>query len=277
MPRSPRLFALSVLLASCTVPVLGAGELAPEILSGWSAYVAATEDRVEQELASIGSRPGRFLALDFQSSAERVRHEVLSGAVVMDEMRSRRADGGAIDVPSALVHHWRGAVFIPGVTLDEVLASLQSDVPEQEDVLRSAVLERGPDRMRVYLRLQRKKIVTAVYNTEHLVTFRRLDARRASSASRSTRIAEVKDPDTSGERELPPDEDRGFLWRLNAYWRYQEVPGGVIAECESLSLSRRVPFVLRLVAGPIINSTARESMERTLLSLRQHFGALAAR
>jgi hypothetical protein len=63
-------------------------------------------------------------------------------------------------------------------------------------------------------------------------------------------------------------DDRGFLWRLNAYWRYEAVPGGVIAECESVSLSRDVPFGLGLVAGPIIRSTARESMERTLESLR---------
>jgi len=33
-------------------------------------------------------------------------------------------------------------------------------------------------------------------------------------------------------------DDRGFLWRLNAYWRYEQVAGGVIAECESITLSR---------------------------------------
>lgn len=277
MPHPIRLLVLSGVLASCPAPALGADALAPAIVAGWTDYVAATESRIAQEVALADSRPERFLVQDFLPLAEQRRREVLSGAVVLGEMQSRRGNGSALDVPSALVHHWRGAVFIPNVTLEELLARLQSDVPHQEDVLRSAVLERGPNRLRVYLRLQRKKVVTAVYNSEHVVTFRRLDPHRAVSASRSTRIAEVKDPDTSGERELPPDEDRGFLWRLHAYWRYQQVPGGVIAECESLSLSRRVPFVLRLVAGPIINSTARESMERTLLSLRQHFNPLAAR
>ena len=44
---------------------------------------------------------------------------------------------------------------------------------------------------------------------------------------------------------------------------------GVVAECESISLSRDVPFGLGAIAGPIIRSTARESMTRTLESLRE--------
>jgi len=81
----------------------------------------------------------------------------------------------------------------------------------------------------------------------------------------------VSDPDLPGERELPPGDDRGFLWRLNAYWRYEEVAGGVIAECESISLSRDVPSVLRYLVTPLVESTSRESMQRTLATLRSRF------
>ena len=176
-------------------------------------------------------------------------------------------------MPGALVHHWRGAVFIPGVTVRQLLVELQSHAPEQEDVLRSSILERGPDRMRVYMRLQRRKIVTATYNTEHVVTFTRFGATRAASVSTATRIAEVSDPDTPDERELPLGDDRGFLWRLNSYWRYEEVAGGVIAECESISLSREVPSFVRYVVSPLVESTARESMERTLVTLRARWRA----
>jgi hypothetical protein len=88
----------------------------------------------------------------------------------------------------------------------------------------------------------------------------------------ATKIAEVSRPATSAERELAPGEDRGFLWRLNAYWRYEAVPGGVIAECESLTLSRDVPFFLEYLVGPLVESTARESMERTLTALRTRYG-----
>jgi hypothetical protein len=86
----------------------------------------------------------------------------------------------------------------------------------------------------------------------------------------------VSDPDTPDERELPPGEDRGFLWRLNAYWRYEEVAGGVIAECESISLSREVPSFLRYLISPLVESTARESMERTLVTLRARFAPRVA-
>jgi hypothetical protein len=47
--------------------------------------------------------------------------------------------------------------------------------------------------------------------------------------------------------------------------------GGVIAECESLSLSRDVPVLVDYVVGRIIDGTARESMERTLSALRARY------
>lgn len=263
-----------LIVALATVPALGAASLRPEAIAGWKAYVAATEQRIGRELAAPAA--GRFLAQDFLPASAQLRREVLSGSVVMDEMQTTGDAGVGLDVPAAMVHHWRGAVFIPGVTLEAVLARLQTTVPPQEDVLRSAILERSPNRMRVYLRLQRTKIVTVVYNSEHVVTFTRLDQARAASVSTSTRIAEVDNPGTAEERELVPGEDHGYLWRLNSYWRYQETAGGVIAECESVSLSRDIPAVFRFLAGPLIGNVARESMERTLTSLRDYLTITAS-
>ena len=252
--------------------VVSAARLGQETIGGWSTYVSATEDRVRRELES----PRGFLVMDFLEPEEAAagRRQVLDdGVVLMRKMQTSDSQGRRITVPGALVHHWRGAVFIPGVTVRQLLVELQSHAPEQEDVLRSSILERGPDRMRVYMRLQRRKIVTATYNTEHVVTFTRFGATRAASVSTATRIAEVSDPDTPDERELPLGEDRGFLWRLNSYWRYEEVAGGVIAECESISLSRDVPSFVRYVVSPLVESTARESMERTLVTLRARWRA----
>jgi len=245
----------------------GLARLAPESIRAWTTYVAATESRRAAEVA----RPGRFLVLDMQPTAAAERQALTSGAVVIRHMETTDAGGEDLEVPRGMVHHWRGAVLLRGATIDRVLARLKEGPPPQEDVLRSAVLERGADMMRVYLQLRRTKIVTVVYNTEHRVTFARYDASHAASASEATKIAELSQPGTPSERELAPGDDRGFLWRLNAYWRYEAVPGGVIAECESISLSRSVPFVLRYVAGPIIESTARESMEKTLVALQAAF------
>jgi hypothetical protein len=232
------------------------------------AYVSATESRIAHELAS----PQGFLAMDFVSDAAADRRAALSGAIVVQKTETIDAHDRRMVVPSALVHHWRGDVLIPGVTVARVVSELLTGPPpKQEDVLQSRILERGPDRLKVYLKLQRKRLVTVVYNTEHDVTFARYGHMRATSTSIATRIAELADAGAPEERELPAGDDRGFLWRLNAYWRYEDVPGGVIAECESISLSRDVPVLLRYVVNPLVESTARESMIRTLTTLRAHF------
>src|SRR4029079_8781325 len=98
--------------------------------------------------------------------------------------------------------------------------------------------------------------------------YRRIATERASARSVATKIAEIANPGTLQEREMRSAEDNGFLWRLNAYWRYEAVPGGVLVECESVSLSRPVPMLLRAVANPIVDRVARESLNRRLTGLR---------
>jgi hypothetical protein len=128
--------------------------------------------------------------------------------------------------------------------------------PPQEDVLESRVLSRRGDSLHVYLKLARTVLVTVTYDTEHDVTFQRVAPGVMTSRSVSTRIVE------SG------GSDRGFLWRLNSYWRYTQVGRDVLIELESLSLSRDVPRLARPIAVPIANRIARESVARTLASVR---------
>jgi hypothetical protein len=261
-PLVPVLVAAALLAGS---PLPGA-HLQPESISAWTTYATATERRIADELASRDS----FLAMDFAPAAAADRRATLGGEIVVRAVETKDERGQDIEIPSALLHHWRGAILIPGVTVTGLVAALQSGPPatKPEDVLQSAVIARGPDWMKIYLKLQRRKFVTVVYNTEHLVTYTSYGPTRASSRSTATKIAELVDPGTPTERELPPGDDRGFLWRLNAYWRYEEVPGGVIAECESISLSRNIPAVFRFLVMPMVRSAARESMEKTLIALR---------
>ena len=261
-PVFRRPWAAGLALASgISLSSAGTSALTPAAIAGWSAYQAATEQRMMRELAATD----RFLGLDLHATAADSRRALLAGERLIEEMTTVDARGRTLIVPDAMVHHWRGAVFLRGVTLDGLLRRLQSGPPtKQEDVLASRVLDRGPDRMRVFLRLQRRKFVTVVYNTEHEVTFRRHSPTRASTVSTAVKIAEVESPGTPSERELPLGQDRGFLWRLNAYWRYEQVAGGVIAECESLTLSRQVPYGLQTIAAPLIASAARESMQKAL-------------
>src|SRR5204863_7409514 len=93
----------------------------------------------------------------------------------------------------------------------------------------------------------------------------------ATSRSVATTIAEREDAGTRTEHERTPGDDRGFLWRLNSYWRYVQADGGVWVDVESLTLSRDLPAPIRPIAGPIINRVARESMNRTLSSMARWF------
>jgi hypothetical protein len=133
--------------------------------------------------------------------------------------------------------------------------------PAQEDVLESRVLARSGDTLRVHLQIARTALVTVVYDTEHQVTFTRHSPTMVTSRSVSTRIVE------RGRG------DRGFLWRLNSYWRYTQVGSDVRIDMESLSLSRGVPRVARAVARPIIDRIARESIVRTLDSVQRFLEA----
>jgi putative flippase GtrA len=160
--------------------------------------------------------------------------------------------GRTIDVDGATIHEWRGSRLVPGVTVSEVVDALLNAGVRQEDVAESRLLERHGDSMRVYLKLVRHVIVTVTYDSEHDVQYVRRSPAFATSRSVATRIVE-----TSGV-------DRGFLWRLNSYWRYQQVGNDVQVDVLSLSLSREIPWVVRPVAQPIINRIGRESISRTL-------------
>jgi hypothetical protein len=270
-PKWNTLVLTLICVAAC--PALGdtlcAAELKRETLSAWAAYVRATEDRIGRELSS----GGRFLVLDFQApdAAAAEKNELRNGRIPVARMDSLDDKGSPIEVPDGMIHHWRGSVLIPGVDLDYVLTRVENPVSQeirQEDVLQSAVLERGDGYLKLYLKLQRSKIVTVVYNTIHEVRYERRPNDQAWSSSKAVKIAELSHPNSPEENEKPAGKDHGFLWRLNSYWRYRQVDEGVIVECESLSLSRSIPRLLEYFVRPIIDRIARESMERTLASMR---------
>jgi len=245
---------------------LEAAELRPETIKAWARYAAAAEQRIDRELRSNRG----FLAIDYlpQKAAAAERNAVLAGEIPVVKMTA----GEKIDVPDGMIHHWRGSVFIPGVDIGLVMSRIVNPGMEdtrQEDVLESRVLNRGPDSLTLYLKLRRVKFVTVVYNTEHEIHYGWRGGSQALSRSVATRIAELRDPGSSGEREKPIGQDRGFLWRLNSYWRYEQMNGGVFVECESISLSRTVPSLLEYFIRPMIDSAARESMARTLGSMRE--------
>jgi len=243
--------------AVIVLPASAAGQdLRPQTAAGWSAYVAAAEARIARERGQpIPKRPG-----------------VERGEIPIEHVE-KPGPGGNVDVPDAAVHHWRGTVLVPGARLDEVVSRLEREPPDtrQEDVVSSSILEQRPGWLRVAIRVRRSLIMSAVFDTEHEVRFERHGQSRAASWSVATKIVEIADAGTPKERAKAPDEDRDLLWRWNAYWRYEQVEQGVLVECESITLSRTVPFVLRPVASLLVPRVARESMDRTLAVFRDRF------
>jgi hypothetical protein len=270
-------FVVSTLVMVGALSAPARAQVSPprDALAAWTAYVHATEARIARERAGATG----FFARDSATDAASVRRRALAGELLITSWQTpapprRGGAAGEWDIPDGQIHHWVGTVFVPGVTLSALLDRLQGvDVQRrQPDVLAARVLTREPQALSIHLRLRRSQIVTVTYDTEHRVQFMPLGPSRAMSTTTATRIVELREAGTAGERALGPGEDRGFLWRLNAYWRYEAVAGGVLVECESLSLSRRAPLGLGAIASPFVTRVARESMSRTLEALRAVLG-----
>ena len=246
--------------------------LQAKTVQGFNRYAAAVEARIDKELGDNAP----FLDIERQPSAQlaRTMAALRRGEVVVARAVARDGAASEIKVDGGMINHWRGTVYVPKVSLDVLLKTLQepqTDKHRQEDVLSSRVVATGENSQKLFLRLRRTKLVTVVYDTEYDTIYRRVASDRALSNSISTRIVEVENAGTPHERTLPEGNDHGFMWRLYSYWRYKQAGDGVLVEVESLTLSRNLPFLIGPLLRPVVNSTARDSITRTLTSMRVRF------
>jgi hypothetical protein len=247
-----------------------AAELKPETVRAWVQYVQLTESRINRELDS----DQKFLAQEFLDIADatKARKSVMSGGIFMQPMETRNEEGKKVKIPKGMVHHWVGAILVRGVELEEVLEWFQdySDLKNHfKQVEDSRLLSRDGDVFRVFLRVVGKSIRTVHFNTEHTVEYQRHGQGTASSKSVATKIAQLEKAGTPKEREKPMGDDSGYMWRWNSYWRFQQVPEGVILECESISLSRTIPGIFLWLVKPLITKVPREALTSTLTSMRK--------
>jgi len=130
--------------------------------------------------------------------------------------------------------------------------------------MRSKILQRNGNDFVIDLRFYKKKIITTVIDTTHDVHYQPVDATHQWSRSHTTRVQEVEDAGKPDEKLEPEGHDRGFLWRMNTYWRFEEKDGGTYVECQAISLTRDIPTGLGWMIGPYVNSVPRESLTFTL-------------
>lgn len=251
-------------------------KLRPATVAAWDRYYGWADQKISREIAD----PGRFLIADHLPPRQKaeIEQKVRAGEIV-----TQRVTGGVVprnerfEVPEGEIHHVWGSVFIPNVRMPELMRFLQDydhHAGKFADVERSRLISRNGDNFRIFYRLSRSKaFVTAVYSTEQEASYVTLDSRRVFGRSRATKICELEDPGTPGEKERSAGDDRGFLWRLVSWWRYQETDLGVTIECESASLSRDVPRVVDWIpgVGSYIRSTPLESLRSVLASIRANF------
>ena len=243
-----------------------AADLQARTVAAFDRYVTLTESRLQKDPA--------FLWIDGLTDARRgpIREQLRRKEMAIERLKTK--DGARdIDVPDGLIHHWIGTAFVENATIEQALTILQNYDQHQQiyapTVAGSKLLSRKDDRFHFFLRFSMKKVITVVVNSEHDARFFRPVPNRAEGWIASTRIAEVENPGTPEEREKAVGHDGGYLWRLNTYWRLLARDGGVYIQCESVSLTRGIPFGLGWAVGPFVTSIPRESLTFTLERTRQ--------
>ena len=223
------IWALLPFLLFHTVPRAEAAEPAPAATSAFNAYIAKVEARLAQQHRSQNG----FVAPPSEGQSDaRLRQ----GELMVEQL----TPSTSADLPGAMLHHWQGTAFVDGAKaadferlMKDFTAYPQHYSPQ---VIQAKTLSQQGDRFQASMRVRQKHVITVVMDTVYDITFGRLDAQHGCSTSRSTRISEIGSPGSPDERALAPNEEHGFLWRLNTYWSYEERDGGLYMQIESVSL-----------------------------------------
>ena len=251
-----------------------AADLKPPTLAAFDRYVQLTEARMAGEVS--GSSP--FLWIDRQPDRDRAAllERLRRGEVVVAHLETRDA-GAEIQAPNGLVHHWIGTVLVPATPIDRVLAFVQDYARYPEwfapAIVRARVREHDGDRFVVAMRTSTKKMmVTVVIDADYVVEYRTVRPGRVWTQSVATHVEEVQAPGREDERKRPADQSSGYLWRLNNYCAFEQRPEGTYEQCESISLTRDLPFGVAWMIKPFVSSIPRETLAFTLGRVRMGAG-----
>jgi len=172
-----------------------------------------------------------------------------------------------IEIPEGLIHDWVTWERIPGGSVEKALSAMQNYGNYKKafgpEVVDSRLLSHDGNRFKAFLQIRRKKVVTALLNSEYDVEYRPLGNQKWAVLSRSTKIAELEDG-----KELPVGTGHGYLWRLNAYWVLDQQGPDLYIECRAISLTRDIPTGIGWAVKPIVSSLPKESLRATVDAVR---------
>lgn len=244
-------------------------DLRPQTSQAYDRYIELTQTQVDAELTQSGPYLWvERLPEDKRAAAEQ---QLRDGQIVIERMTTLD-HGAAIPVPGGMIHHWIGTVFVKGATLTQTISFMEDYDHKVDyfkpDIVRSKILRHEGDDFFVLLRFYKKQIITTVIDTDQEIHYHAIDATHAWSRSKTTRVQEVENAGRDDEKLEPVGHDRGFLWRMNTFWRFEEKDGGTYIECQAISLTRDIPTGLGWIVGSFVTSVPRESLTFTLTTAR---------
>ena len=138
-------------------------------------------------------------------------------------------------------------------------------------IQRSRLVSRNGNRFVATLRTTSSKLgVTVVLDGDYTIDYRTIDPQRTFTKSVAANFHEVSSAGTTAEQRHPADQRDAFLWRLNTYCSFEQRPEGVYEQCESISLTRSIPWVVRFIVRPLVTGIPRETLEATLGAVRRN-------
>lgn len=236
-------------------------DLKEKTIEAYDAYIASVDARMQPRWKGED-----FLWFDDMPA---LRTALLGGTIIAQPLKGN----GVVNLPGGLIQDWVGAVFVPKTTLAETMHVVE-DYPQHvryysPDVTQVKILSHhGNDYLIRTRAVKSKFFVSDVLDIDNRIHYVELDAKHAYSRSASERVVEITNAGKPDEHDLPPGHDRGLMWRINGYWFFEESDSGVFITCESVTLTRDIPFLMSKMLSPILHELPGEALKTSLQETR---------
>ncbi len=245
-----------------------AGWRAAALVVAWVLIVAPNRLAAEPSAAAVAGFNKYVAQVESRLAHQHISAE--SFVTPVDTAHMRRGDlniekltpDSSVDLPGALLHHWRGTGFVHGATAADLERVMRDygGYPRvyAPQVVAARVQAQNGNHIRALLRVRQEHVITVMLDTAYDIEFTHADASpgtpfgaHGTSNSHSTRIDEIASPGTKSEHALDSNHEHGFLWRQNTYWSWEERDGGLYMQIESISLTRSRPRRIGMGGGAV--------------------------
>jgi hypothetical protein len=228
-----------------------ADEPRQDTIVAWDSYIAGVNATVTER--NDGSKP--FLWVDQSPGAQQ---RLRDGELLVTNRYPRK-------VPQGIIHHWVGDMFVPDVSLDQVM-QVVDNYDRYSDMFKplirkSSVVDRNGDTVMLnVIAVQKAFSVTAAVETVEQIQIARPNSERVCITADSVHIDEIADYGRPDEHVFSEARRPGFVWRALIVQRLEQRDGGVYVELETVSLSRGIPWEVRWLIKPLTDDLPRKMM-----------------